>query len=244
MSASNPVADALAAITKHMDPSTGMLPSDWACRACAKTLNADGSHPAELYAGTFTGLCYSCERSGSYVVPGSELPDGARRVSHPPHCPSWRRSREEYWSYSDCEECGGAGRKMISRSNPMGGPYPQFCRPCQARVTSSRIANEVALLRAVAGALEKGTLATLPAGNLLTAAEASVTEACERVSAEALVKFARTPAPWRPAPYVLAQAQRRLTRAQKNAKRPATLRRHLVVALRAEADELERSSAS
>ena len=38
----------------------GMYPQH-ECSGCGKLLNADGGHPAELYAGTYTGLCYECE---------------------------------------------------------------------------------------------------------------------------------------------------------------------------------------
>lgn len=236
---SNPVETALAAITEHMDPSTGMYPADWACRACGKTLNADGMHPAELYAGTFTGLCYGCERSGSYVVPGSELPDGGRLISHPPASPSWRRDRTTHWAYPDCEECGGKGARM-RYSN--WGQYLEYCRPCMTRVMAPRRANEIKYLRTIAGALEMVPLRELPAREPLTAVQTTVSEACTRVSLMAGKMFTREPTVWKPQSYLLSQAESRLKPAQLRAKRTDTLRRHLVAALRAEADAIEAKS--
>lgn len=233
----NPVETALAAITKDMDPSTGMYPVGWACSRCGKTLNADGCHPAELYAGTFTGLCYGCERSGSYVVPGSELPDGARLVSHPPSCPSWRRDRTEHWAYPDCPDCGGQGAR-VRYSSMSHGNYTEYCRACAARVTAPRRANEVALLRAVADALEAEHLRTVVPQGEQTPVQASVRDAVLRVMAPAVRARSDLPAPWRPSQSVLMAGESRLTKAQLGAKRAETLRRHAVAALRAEADAL------
>lgn len=92
----------------EMDSQTGMFPSDWCCKACGKALNADGNHPAKLYAGTYTGLCYGCERSEGFVVSTDPL-DGAITWSYPPSTPSWRRDRETKVAYADCPDCGGAG---------------------------------------------------------------------------------------------------------------------------------------
>ena len=108
----------------------GMLPRQ-PCRQCGKPLNGDGRHPAELYAGTFTGLCYSCQNSGRYVV--ETYPDGARLLSFPPHCPSWRRDREEYIAYENCPDCQGKGHITVSRSCSQGGPYPIHCSRCLTR---------------------------------------------------------------------------------------------------------------
>jgi hypothetical protein len=111
----------------------GMLPDDWACIRCAKPLNADGNHPAELYAGTWNGLCYGCTSAGAYVAATSSL-DGCRRVSWPPHCPSWRRDREDHWAYEDCQTCGGMGIELPAyRGSNSGG---QYCRPCLARYSA------------------------------------------------------------------------------------------------------------
>jgi len=108
----------------------GMYPKH-SCKKCGKPLNADGNHPAELYTGTYTGLCYGCEKSSAYVV--KEYRDGAKRISYPPHCPSWRRNREEFVAYDDCPDCGGKGRKMISRTFGVGGSYPINCEKCADR---------------------------------------------------------------------------------------------------------------
>lgn len=39
------------------------------CNRCGKPLNKDGGHPAELYAGTYTGLCYGCQNSSEKERP-------------------------------------------------------------------------------------------------------------------------------------------------------------------------------
>jgi hypothetical protein len=221
-----------------MDKSTGMYPADWTCKACGKVLNADGGHPAELYAGTYTGLCYGCERAGTYVVPDSELPDGARRISWPPACPSWRRDRTEHWAYPDCEDCKGKGARMRYGRN---GQWTEYCRPCMTRVMAPREVNEVKLLRTVAGALEIASGALSPAAEVMeceTPAWASLRALVARVAPMALRMYAREPAAWRPGAHVLESAvSQRLTPAQRRAKRADTLLRHVVAALHAEADE-------
>jgi len=115
---------------EKMDPHTGMFP-DQKCLICGKQLNKDGRYPAELYAGTFTGLCYACTSSKAYRV--AVFYDGAERWSYPPHCPSWRRARETYTAYPDCTECNGRGRIVISRANSRGGLYTEQCRTCSDR---------------------------------------------------------------------------------------------------------------
>lgn len=107
----------------------GMLPAELFCLRCGKTLNADGNHPAELYGGTFNGLCYGCTKVGPYVAKVAVL-DGCRVVSWPPHCPSWRRDREEHYAYEGCETCGGLGIEGRTRWDGHGG---QYCRPCLVR---------------------------------------------------------------------------------------------------------------
>lgn len=107
---------------------SGFLPPH-PCKACGATLRGDGTgYPAELYAGTYTGLCYPCTLNKTYVV--RTLADGAAVVSHPPHCPSWRRDREEYRGYQGCSVCRGLGRVMISRAGSQGGSYATQCKPC------------------------------------------------------------------------------------------------------------------
>jgi hypothetical protein len=223
-----------------MDKSTGMYPADWTCKACGKVLNADGGHPAELYAGTYTGLCYGCERGGPYVVPDSELPDGARRVSWPPACPSWRRDRTEHWAYPDCEDCKGQGARMRYGRN---GQWTEGCRSCLTRVMAPRKANEVKFLRTVAGALEMVPLRDVAPEGEQTPALASMLEAIRRVLPLSERMFAHEPTVWTPQRYVLREAESRLKPAQLRAKRADTLRRHVVAALRAEADEREVKSA-
>lgn len=109
----------------------GMYPDWFFCTGCGKQLNADGNHPAELYAGTFNGLCYGCTGRGAYVAKVCAL-DGAREVSWPPHCPSWRRDRETFIAYADCEACGGLGVDGHGSSHG-GGTYPLSCKPCLDR---------------------------------------------------------------------------------------------------------------
>ena len=113
----------------------GMYPQH-DCKACGKPLNADGGHPAELYAGTYTGLCYECEKKGAYEE--KELPSGAKMMSHPPHCPSWRRDRERFYWFPDCanQRCD-KGREMVSRSLSLGGSYPVQCPACMRRHSTS-----------------------------------------------------------------------------------------------------------
>jgi len=116
-----------------MDRRTGMFPANSRCTDCNIVLNADGNHRAELYAGTFTGLCYACERKQPYVC--AEYPlDGAIRVSHPPSCPSHRRDRQTFTAYRDCDACKGLG--CTARWAPYGGQYYEYCRPCLDRFSS------------------------------------------------------------------------------------------------------------
>jgi hypothetical protein len=109
----------------------GMFPPG-PCRSCGKPLNADGNHPAELYAGTFTGLCYGCERAAPYVQ--RRWADGAQLVSHPPSCPSWRRDRETFVGYPDCPTCAGTGVEQTTWTS--GGPVRHYCRACIARFSA------------------------------------------------------------------------------------------------------------
>lgn len=212
----------------------GFLPPT-PCRVCGEMLSdADGPRPAETYAGTFTGLCYGCERSGPYVVPGSELPDGARLVSHPPSCPSWRRDRTEHWAYPDCPDCGGQGAS-VRYSSMSHGNYTEHCRACAARVTAPRKANNRAFLTAVADALETAPLEPREATERMTITQATVVAAAGACAARALEAYADAPAVWRPTTHLIAGAERRIKHAQLEAKRPDTLRRALVAALRAEA---------
>lgn len=102
------------------------------CKRCGKPLHGqDSGYPAESYAGTYNGLCYPCTNAGPFVQ-STEM-DGATIMSYPPHSPSWRRDRETFIAYPDCEECHGKGRFMVSRNYGMGGPYPRSCEPCGKR---------------------------------------------------------------------------------------------------------------
>ena len=108
----------------------GMLPPH-DCTKCGKPLNADGDHPAELYAGSYTGLCYKCQHSSAYKIVDS--PDGScSQMSHPPHCPSWRRTRELYWWWHDCQnpKCH-QGAEGVYRPDSQGGSYVIWCPTCQ-----------------------------------------------------------------------------------------------------------------
>lgn len=109
----------------------GMLapPGVLKCKKCGKTLNEDGGHPAEVYAGTATGLCYGCERAGAFVA--EDIDDGCKRTSHPPHCPAWRRDREEYvWSPGCTKQGCNMGAIWVGRSLSMGGSYTKQCESC------------------------------------------------------------------------------------------------------------------
>jgi len=112
----------------------GMLPAH-NCKQCGKPLNADGGHPAELYAGTYTGLCYSCERSDERLIKTDPL-DGCQTWEFPPHSPAWRRTRERFLGFTGCKTCSGKGRLWIGRADSQGGSYTQQCPDCSARYWS------------------------------------------------------------------------------------------------------------
>jgi hypothetical protein len=114
----------------------GFYPRGTKCRVCGAVLggNFDGSgydRPAELYAGTFTGLCYQCEKAPRFIMRIEW--DEARTISYPPHSPAWRRDRQEYIAYADCQECHGAGRFIVDRADSQGGSYPRYCPACLDR---------------------------------------------------------------------------------------------------------------
>lgn len=108
----------------------GMLPST-PCKGCGKPLNADRGHLAEVYLGTFTGLCYACQNGAAY--PEQELSSGATLWNFPPHCPTWRRDREHFIGFAGCPGCASKGRIMISRHDTQGGSYPVSCEACSDR---------------------------------------------------------------------------------------------------------------
>jgi hypothetical protein len=107
----------------------GMLPAGTKCKRCGKVLNADGGHPAELYAGTYTGECYSCARENGRVERG--YPTGARELSYLDDYQPLRRS--QFTAYADCEVCQGQGYIHISRALAFGGSYKSYCQPCLDR---------------------------------------------------------------------------------------------------------------
>lgn len=122
---------------KDMDPKTGHFPS-WPCLRCGKPLDGEnGRNPAESYAGTFTGLCYPCSGVPAYVEV-IYIFDGAQRVSWPPHLPSWRRSREDFTGYPDCENCEGMGATRGYSPGTWGGQMWNYCKPCSERFHAAR----------------------------------------------------------------------------------------------------------
>lgn len=136
----------------------GMLgpPGVLTCKRCNRHLNPNGDRPAEVYAGTFTGLCYACQDRGAEIIATDPL-DGAICIEYPPHCPSYRRDRESYWGYADCQRCNGKCSIVVPRDFGNGGPYRQSCSVCwekyhnnpvrkwtrDKRQKISRIANEM-----------------------------------------------------------------------------------------------------
>lgn len=115
------------------------IPGGIDCAICGKTLGSiddPRSNPAESYAGTYTGLCYGCERSATWAC--YRCDDGLIYYSHPPHLPSWRRDREFYFAYEDCTTCQ-KGAVRVSRSDAMGGSYNTQCVKCRDRAHSHPI---------------------------------------------------------------------------------------------------------
>lgn len=103
------------------------------CERCGKPLHGEGTgYPAELYAGTFTGLCYPCTSAAPFAT-GDVEPSGAVWWDHPPSCPSHRRDRERYLAFEDCPRCHGKGAAYVSRSFGAGGGYYTQCAACSER---------------------------------------------------------------------------------------------------------------
>lgn len=100
------------------------------CLNCGKELSSTDS-PAEAYAGTYTGLCNGCTKREPFVE--KRHFDGAVTISYPPHTPSHRRERRKFHAWEDCDECGGTGRKYVSRSMGQGGGYYESCLTCGPR---------------------------------------------------------------------------------------------------------------
>lgn len=110
----------------------GYLP-DHDCKGCGKPLQGEMSgRPAELYAGTYTGLCYGCERAPARAI--GRLLTGAYETEHPPSSPSWRRDRERFLWFADCvnPRCR-KGAVQVYRSGAFGGSYRAQCDHCSAR---------------------------------------------------------------------------------------------------------------
>jgi hypothetical protein len=56
---------------------------------------------------------------------------GVKLMSHPPHCPSWRRDREAYWWNIHCtNKACHHGLVWISRRDSEGGSYTVQCEQC------------------------------------------------------------------------------------------------------------------
>jgi RecJ-like exonuclease len=110
------------------------------CKKCGTLL---GKVPAELYAGTYTGICYPCTGNGVILLSTSKI-DGVKHYEFPPHCPSWRRDREVFYGYTGCAKCNGQGRIWVSRSSSGGGGYTMQCPECSDRYHGNpiRIQNE------------------------------------------------------------------------------------------------------
>lgn len=113
----------------------GML-EELKCKECNSELGK--VNPAEAYAGTYTGLCYNCERAPVRVLTVYTY-DNAKRLSYPPTSPSWRRDRKVYIAYEDCKQCLGLGRIRVYQSFARGGPYYKYCTRCYTRYYNNRI---------------------------------------------------------------------------------------------------------
>jgi hypothetical protein len=115
----------------YKEPWDGCIPRGVRCQRCNKLLNEDGNHIFESYLGTFNGLCGPCTAEPTYVA--KTFRDGAKEISVPPACPSWRRDREKYIVYDDCPDCQGKGYKSIYGTN---GMFNQGYRTCSDRYTA------------------------------------------------------------------------------------------------------------
>jgi hypothetical protein len=104
---------------------------DHNCKRCNQPLSRT-DRPAELYAGSYTGLCYKCQNAPMIVLAVSKL-DGCKRVEHAPDCPSHSRERRTFHAYDNCPACKGTGRTYVSRSLAYGGSYYTSCDACFKR---------------------------------------------------------------------------------------------------------------
>ena len=99
------------------------------CKRCNKPLQGQGSgRPAELYAGTYTGLCYPCTNAPMIIL--RQYPDGAQRKEYSPYRPSYRRNRNSYIAYDDCDDCKGLGYTYRYQRH---GSYRAYCDTCSRR---------------------------------------------------------------------------------------------------------------
>ena len=112
----------------------GFLP-EHCCKWCGSKLRGhDSGYPAELYAGTYTGLCYSCTSSKPFME--KEWADGCQLWNFPPHQPSWRRDRETYFYHASCKQGCDHGRVYASRGQ--GGFYYRYCEYCLDKYCSNK----------------------------------------------------------------------------------------------------------
>lgn len=109
----------------------GFLPPH-PCKHCGNTLRGqDSGYPAELYLGTYTGLCYPCTSAPVWLMGSYDT--GAVRYSYAPECPSWRRDRQEYIAFVDCNVCMGRGYVTLCNTSPFAVSHRQYCNTCWDR---------------------------------------------------------------------------------------------------------------
>lgn len=110
----------------------GFLP-DHPCKGCGKPLHGqDSGYPAELYAGTYTGLCYACTSKPAFRLTDYEYVSGAVRWSHAPYCPSHRRDRATFFGFEDCKKCRGRGQ-VVKPGSFSFSSYAAQCEECSKR---------------------------------------------------------------------------------------------------------------
>ena len=97
------------------------------CKNCGKMLDYEKTGEPSNYAGSsqYTGECYSCNQRPSFIL--KTLVDGCNEISFPAHNPSYRRQREEFHAYPNCDDCGGQGHKIAYSS---GWSYREYCKTC------------------------------------------------------------------------------------------------------------------
>lgn len=113
----------------------GFLP-EHPCRTCGRILRGMGTgYPAELYAGTYTGLCYPCTNAVPYMV--SESVDEIV-WSWPPSEPAHRRDRERYVQVKGCAcDRGRYRRSACAKCSALRfwrDHLRDFRRSCERRV--------------------------------------------------------------------------------------------------------------